>query len=240
MKTGCMVMGLHKGSSEERAFTDSVVEWLRSRGRKNVFQSYFRGEDPYSVLASKFNDEGIDTFAVIPLCISEGKQTIWSMPAAIRLPDNSGSWTMVGDHDVAIRFATAMGRSPTIADGISRELGDPEEDSGVLLLAYGSELSQCVKTSEYYRDDLISRGWKAECGYTRLGAPSPAEAAKELVSGGCSSVIVLPLFTTFKGRSAEEAKRSLEDFDADIKYMSPVSELPEFMDLIDSKIPEGW
>jgi len=239
MKTGCMVMGLHKGSREERELADDVVAYLSSKGRKNVFPAFLYGEDPYEVMASKFNDEGIDTFSIIPLCISEGKQSIWDMPAAIHLPDNSGSWTMVGEHDVATRFATAMGRNPLMAEAITKDLGEPAEDTGVLVLAYGSNLSQCGKTADYYTEYIRSKGWKAAFGFTGIGSPDVSEAAK-LVSEGCSKITVVPLFTTFSGKSAESAKGALKDMGAEITYAEPVSHLPEFMEIIDSKIPEGW
>lgn len=240
MKTGCMVMGLHKGSREERRLADDTVAYLSFMGRKNVFPAFLYGEDPFEVMASKFNDEGIDTFSILPLCISEGKQSIWDMPAALHLPDNSGSWTMVGEHDVATRFATALGRDQVMAGAIARRLGEPEEGTGILLLAYGSNLSQCGKTAGYYSDYLQSEGWRTSFGFTRIGSPDVSEAANELVRNGSSKIVVVPLFTTFSGRSAEHAKKILGGIDAEVSYTEPVSRLPEFMEIIDSKIPEGW
>ena len=239
MKTGCMVMGLHKGSQEERGLADDVVAYLSSRGRKNVFSAFLYGEDPYKVMASKFSDEGIDTFAIVPLCISEGKQSIWEMPAALHLPDNSGSWTMVGEHDVATRFATAMGKDPLMAEAIAEGLGEPKGDTGILVLAYGSNLSQCGKTADYYAGYIRSKGWKAAFGFTGIGSPGVSEAAR-LVSEGCSKITVVPLFTAFSGKSAESAKDALENIDAEVSYTEPVSHLPVFREIIDSKIPEGW
>ena len=232
-------MGLHKGSEEERRLANNIVAYLSSRGRKNVFSAFLYGEDPYEVMASKFNDEGIDTFSIIPLCISEGKQSIWDMPAAIHLPDNSGSWTMVGEHDVATRFATALGRDPVMAEAITEGLGEPVDDTGVLVLAYGSNLSQCGKTADYYTEYIRLKGWKAAFGFTEIGSPNVSEAAK-MVSEGCSKIIVVPLFTTFSGKSAESAKGVLEEMDVEVSYAEPVSHLPEFNEIIDSKIPEGW
>ena len=239
MRTGCMVMGLHKGSQEERGLADNVIAYLSSKGRKNVFSAFLYGEDPFEVMASKFNDEGIDTFFIVPLCISEGRQSVWDMPAAIHLPDNSGSWTMVGNHDVATRFATAMGRDPVMAEAITERLGEPKEDTGVLILAYGSNLSQCGKTADYYTEHIRSRGWKAAFGFTGIGSPNVSEAAN-MVSEGCSKIVVVPLFTTFSGKSAESARDILDGISAEIIYIEPVSYFPEFMEIIDSKIPEGW
>ena len=240
MRNGCMVMGLHIGSQEERRLADNVIAYLSSKGRKNVFSAFLYGEDPFEVMASKFNDEGIDTFSIIPLCISEGQQSIWDMPAAIHLPDNSGSWTMVGEHDVATRFATALGRDPSMAEAIAESLGEPKGDTGILLLAYGSNLSQCGKTADYYTEYIRSKGWKASFAFTKLGTPKVSDAADELVSDGCSKITVVPLFTTFSGKSAESAKDALRDIGADVSYTEPVSRLQAFMEIIDSKIPEGW
>ena len=240
MKTGCMVMGLHKSSQEERGLADDVVAYLSSRGRKNVFSVFLNGEDPYEVMASKFSNEGIDTFAIVPLCISEGKQSIWDMPAALHLPDNSGSWTMVGEHDVATRFATALGRDPNMADAITGRLGEPEEGTGILILAYGSNLSQCGKSASYYAEHIQSKGWKTAIGFTGIGSPDVSEASDELTGNGCSRIVVVPLFMTFSGKSAEHAKKILDGIDAEVSYTEPVSRLPEFLEIIDSKIPEGW
>lgn len=239
MKTGCMVMGLHKDSQEERGLADEVVAYLSSKGRKNVFSAFLYGEDPFEVMASKFNNEGIDTFTIIPLCISEGMQSIWKMPVALHLMDNSGSWTMVGEHDVAIRFATAMGRDPIIAEAITRNLGEPAEDTGILVLAYGSNLSQCGKTAEYYTEHVRSKGWKAAFGFTAIGSPNVSEAARS-ITDVCSRIIVVPLFTTFTGKSAESAKDVLREIDAEVTYIEPVSHILGFMEIIDSKIQEGW
>ena len=240
MKTGCMIMGLHKGSPEERDLADRAVAYLTSKGRKNVFSAFLYGDDPYEVMASKFNDEDIDTFSIIPLCISEGRQSIWDMPAAIHLPDNSGSWTMVGEHDVATRFATALGKDPVTAEAIANSLGEPEEGTGILFLAYGSTLSQCGKTAGYYTDHIIKKGWKASFGFTKMGSPNVSESAEGLISEGCSRIRVVPLFIAFSGKSAESAKIALGGIGADVIYTEPVSHLPEFMEIIDSKIPEGW
>ena len=233
-------MGLHKGSQEERRLADETVAYLSSRGRKNVFSAFLYGEDPYEVMASKFNDEGIDTFSIVPLCISEGKQTVWDMPAAIHLPDNSGSWTMIGEHDVATRFATALGRDPVMAEAITTRLGEPAEGTGVLVLAYGSNLSQCGKTARYYADCIRSKGWETAFGFTGIGSSSVSEAADGLMERGCFKIIIVPLFTAFSGKSAEHAKRILSGVKAEVSYTEPVSHYPEFMEIIDSKIPEGW
>ena len=239
MKTGCMIYGLHSRSLEERHLAYEIADALTSRGRQNVFVS-FLDDDPYSVMVNKYEKEGIDTFVIIPLCISEGKQTVWDMPAAIHLPDNSGSWTMVGEHDVATRFATAMGRNQNIAEALAKRLGEPDDATGILILAYGSNLSQCSRTATYYSDHIRDKGWKTAYGFTRIGGPDVKQAAEELLSKGCSKIITIPLFITFSGSSAEKARTTLAESGAEVSFIEPVSHLPEFLDVIDSKIPEGW
>ena len=51
---------------------------------------------------------------------------------------------------------------------------------------------------------------------------------------------MVPLFTTFSGKSAESAKDALKGIGADVSYTEPISRLQVFMEIIDSKIPEGW
>ena len=117
-----------------------------------------------------FVSEGVDTFCILPITVAEGNQTVWNMPKRIGLPDNAGSWRMVGEHDVATRFSTALGRDPRMTEAILDMLGAPSEGDGILLLAHGSELSMSAKTAEYYAEALRLNGWKAECGFARFGS----------------------------------------------------------------------
>ncbi len=237
MKTGTIVLAQHASIPAECEFAEKCADFLRSRGRRNVRVAYHRGSPSSDeVVTGMFEDEGVDTFCILPLAIAEGNQTVWNMPHAMGLPDNAGSWRMVGEHDVATRFSTAMGREPSIAEGIARMLGPVPESAGVVLVAYGSELSQSARTAEYYATELIERGWKAVCGYARHG-PTAAEAVEGLRSQGCKSLKVVPLSITVEGKSMKEA---IESIGGEAGVLPPVSSLPEFLELLDKKVPEDW
>lgn len=237
MKTGTIVLAQHSSIQAECDFAEACAEFLRSRGRRNVRVAYHSGHpSSESVITGMFETEGIDTFCILPLAVAEGNQTIWNMPHAMGLPDNAGSWRMVGEHDVATRFSTAMGREPSIAEGIARMLGPVSDDTGIIIVAYGSELSQSAKTAEYYAQELRNRGWKTACGYARHG-PSVGEAADELRGAGCTVLKAVPLSITVAGRSM---KAALDSIAGCAEVLPPVSSLPEFMELLDSKVPEDW
>ena len=111
MKTGIIVLGKNSASTGEQKVVAECCRYLAEHGHRNVYPAFHIGE-PRSdrVLKRMFLEEGIDTFCVLPMALAEGNLTIWNMPKRIGLPDNSGSWTMIGKHDVAIRFATVRHR----------------------------------------------------------------------------------------------------------------------------------
>ena len=234
MKTGVIVLGMHSRIPAEVSFAEQCAEYLRSRGRKNVRVAY-HDRDSCEVLESMFVSDGIDTFCILPITVAEGNQTVWNMPRRIGLPDNAGSWRMVGEHDIATRFSTALGRDPRMAEAILEMLGSPSDDSGILLLAHGSELSLSAKTAEYYAEALRLNGWKAECGFARFGRPS-AEAAQSLRGQGCPKVRILPLSITVDGGYMQNAIESV----GEAELLEPVSRLPVFLEILDSKVPEDW
>lgn len=234
MKTGVMVLGMHSGIPAEVSFAERCAEYLRSRGRKNV-RVAFHDRDSCEVLEGMFVSEGVDTFCILPITVAEGNQTVWNMPKRIGLPDNAGSWRMVGEHDVATRFSTALGRDPRMAEAILDMLGAPSEGDGILLLAHGSELSMSAKTAEYYAEALRLNGWKAECGFARFGTTA-AEAAQALREQGCVTVRILPLSITASGEHMRNAIASA----GPAEVLEPISCLPAFMEILDSKVPEDW
>ena len=234
MKTGVIVLGMHSCIPAEVSFAEQCAEYLRSRGRKNVRVAY-HDRDSCEVLESMFVSDGIDTFCILPITVAEGNQTVWNMPRRIGLPDNAGSWRMVGEHDIATRFSTALGRDPRMAEAILEMLGSPSDDSGILLLAHGSELSMSAKTAEYYAEALRLNGWKAECGFARFGRSS-AEAAQSLRGQGCVRIRILPLSITVDGGYMQKAIESA----GAAELLEPVSRLPVFLEILASKVPEDW
>ena len=142
---------------------------------------------------------------------------------------------MVGEHDVATRFATALGRDSRMAEAILEYLGVPSDDAGILLLAHGSELSMSGKTAEYYAEVIREAGWKAECGFARFGRTT-SEAVASLREKGCKTIRILPLSITVEGRYTRDAIASA----GPAELLEPISGLPAFLEIIDSKVPEDW
>ncbi len=79
------------------------------------------------------HDEGVDTFCIIPLTVSEGRHTVWLMPGSVSLPDNFGLWTYVHGKDVATRFATALGSDARIAGSLVDREEAPDPGAAILL-----------------------------------------------------------------------------------------------------------
>ncbi len=241
MKTGIIVLGHDSNSRQCRKIIDDICVDLRKDGFKNVFPAFHFGEPRSdSVIRSMFTDHGIDTFCILPIAFSEGNMTIWKMPQQLGLPDNSGSWMMICEHDVATRFATAMGASDTMAEAIIERIGAPDSDTGIIVLTHGSELSLSEKTAEFYSACLTESGWKTCCAYSKTGPRDIVEAADELKDMGCRKFKVLPLSVTTDGRYFLDSIRKMESTGADFEVLGPVSSYPEFYDILRSKVPEDW
>ncbi len=239
MKTGTIVLAQHSDSTGERRVAERCARYLEEHGRKNVRIAYHSGEPGSERVMLEMNAEGVDTFAIVPLSISEGRKTVWLMPKALRLPDNCGSWTMIDGKDVATRFATALGRDPSMASALAEREGRPDKDTAILLLARGSTHSDCARTSEFYADALREAGWRTECGYCHHGR-TVEEAVEALVGEGYGRIRVVPLFVAFDGRSADDARKILSSISVDVEYSEPVSEIPVYIEIMNNKVPEGW
>lgn len=239
MKTGIVVLGQHSHSINESRVAKRCVDYLESKGHRNVRMAYHHGTpDSLDVISSMFLEEGIDTFAILPLNISEGNMTIWNMPKKIGLPDNSGSWTLIGGRDIATRFATALNFDKRMADAIVRQLGEPDDSTGILFLIRGSRLSQAERTAEHYSDCVRAFGWKA--AYATAQAGSISAALEGLRGEGATSVRVIPLYVGFDGPSSKHALRNLEGSGIETIVEPAVSEMQEYYEILESKVPEGW
>lgn len=239
MKTGIIILGQYSDSPGENKLLTRCARYLSSKGRKRVCIAFHSGTPGSEDVMLQMNADGVDTYAIVPLAISEGKKTVWLMPKALRLPDNCGSWTIIDGKDVATRFATALGQDPGMASALAEREGRPEEGTAILLLARGSTHSTCSKTSEYYADALREKGWTVECGYCHHGR-SVEDAARAILDAGFSRIRVVPLFIAFDGKSADRARETLSSVPAEVDYSEPISEIPLYLSIIDSKIPEGW
>lgn len=239
MKTGIVVLGQHSHSINESKVANRCADYLEDKGHKNIRIAYHYGTpDSFDVISSMFLEEGIDTFAILPLNISEGNMTIWNMPKKIGLPDNSGSWTLIGGRDIATRFATALNRDQTMAGAIVKQLGQPDGRTGVLFLIRGSRLSQAEKTAKYYSDEARASGWKSVHATAQPGS-MPA-ALEDLRSEGVTSVRVVPLYVGFDGPSSDYARGELERSGMEAIIEPVVSEMQEFYEILESKVPKGW
>ncbi len=240
MKTGTIVLGICSSSEGERKVIDRCVDYLVDKNRRNVRPAFYHGAPgAYDVMKDMFLNEGVDTFCILPICIAEGDLTVWRMPKALTLPDNSGSWTKIGNDDIATRFATALGFECDVAESISELIGEPANDKGALIIAYGSKLSQSEKTAAAYVSYLRNRGWIAEYGFTRFGR-SAKEAAESLIEKGCKDIYVVPLMISVDGKSFTSTVSDLQSLDCEVDIMEPVAEMDAFYRILDGKVPEGW
>lgn len=236
MKTGIIVLAQ---STKNQAVAEYVADELSKRGRRNVRTGYHFGT-PRSddVLVDMFESDGVDTFCILPLCIAEGRMTIWKMPEQLGLPNNSGSWRMIGDHDVATRFACAVGFDEKLADAIVYELGEPAEGTGVLVLARGSAMSIASKVADRYVSHIREHGWRAAYSFTDAGEPTIDGALIEL--SGCRRIVLVPLMIGTDREGYATAVGKVRGTGAEVVETRPVSSYPEFIDNLDSRIPEDW
>jgi len=237
MDAGTIVFGADRRVPGIVRAAESAKAFLEARGRRNVRIAYFKGsdEEPFSVMSGMYS-RGVDTFCILPLAIAEGRMTVKLMPQSLHLPDNSGSWTMIGSHDVATRFSTALGRDSRMASAIAARLGEPMEDTGVLVLSRGSDLTQSRKTAEWYAGKLHDAGWKTAAAFLHHGITA-SEASQKLSSAGCRRIVVLPLMVASDTASAVEAVNSIR---TEKEVLEPVALWDAFLEILDSKVPEKW
>ncbi len=239
MKTGVIVLGLDSDSEGCRSFTERCADFLREKGRKNVFAAFYRGTPYAGDVMREMHDAGIDTFSILPLMVSEGKHTVWLMPKSVFLPDNFGSWTMLDGKDVATRFSTALGSDPRMAKELVQREGRPEPGTAILLVNRGSPHSSAGRDASYYTEAFRQAGWDAECA-SAVNGNDVSKTARELVDRGNNSIRVVPLFISFEGKYPGIIKDQLDSTGCDISYSAPVSETPAYLEILDSKVPEGW
>ena len=136
MKTGVIILG-NRSSKECLEVAERARDYLESNGRKNIRIAFHEGDPSSDAVMDEMNREGIDTFAILPLAISEGETTVWSMPKKLGLPDNCGSWRMMNGKDVATRFATALGSNHALAEELVKREGEVRKDTALLLISFG-------------------------------------------------------------------------------------------------------
>ena len=239
MKPGIIVLAQHASSEGERAVAERCTDLLVRNGRRNVRIAFHYGTPSSDYVMTEMNKDGVDTFVILPLSVSEGKMTVWEMPKKLGLPDNCGSWRMMGGKDVATRFATALGKNYALADELSLREGDAEQDTALLFLAYGSETHDCEDTARFYSDRLEEKGWKTELAFCKHGR-TVDEAISSIKNSEISKIRVIPLFIAFDGRNAEIAKDQIENSGLEVVFSKPISDLVSFYKILDSKVPEGW
>lgn len=239
MKSGIIVLAQHAGSEGERSVAERCANYLRSNGRKNVHIGYHYGTPSSDTVMESMNRDGVDTFVVLPLSISEGKMTVWTMPKKLGLPDNCGSWRMMNGKDIATRFATALGKNYALAEELISREGAVRQDTALLILAYGSETRESEDTARFYAEELEGCGWRTEIAFCRHGR-SISEAIQSVKGSGISRIRVIPLFIAFDGMAASQAKEKLDSSGMIVSYSRPVSDLVSFYKILDSKVPDGW
>lgn len=236
MKTGILILAQ---SSKNQAVAEAVADELKKRGRRNVRIGYhFSSPRSDDVMVDMFESDGVDTFCILPLCMAEGRMTVWKMPNQLGLPDNSGSWRMIGEHDVATRFACAVGFDERLADAIVRELGEPSEGTGVLVLARGSSLSMASKVANRYASYIREHGWRTAYSFTDAGEPTVEGSLIGL--SDCRRIVSVPLMIGTDREGYAAAVEKIGGSGAEVVETRPVSSYPEFIDNLDSRIPEDW
>lgn len=239
MKTGVMVLAQHSSSEGERAVAERCADYLRANGRNDVHVAYHYGTPSSDDVMESMNRDGVDTFVILPLAISEGKMTVWTMPKKLGLPDNCGSWRMMNGKDVATRFATALGMNYALADELIGRESPVRTDTVLLVIAYGSETKECEDTAKFYSNKLEEQGWRTEIAFCRHGR-TVEEAIASARSSGIGRIRVIPLFISFDGKAAMQSKQTLNSSGLEISYGKPVSDLVSFYKILDSKVPDGW
>ncbi|MBE6523221.1 MAG: hypothetical protein E7Z62_08910 [Thermoplasmata archaeon] len=239
MRSGIIVLAQHASSEGERSVAERCADYLRSNGRKNVHIGYHYGSPSSDTVMESMNRDGVDTFVILPLSISEGKMTVWTMPKKLGLPDNCGSWRMMNGKDIATRFATALGKNYALAEELIAREGTVRQDTALLILAYGSETRESEDTARFYAEKLEGCGWRTEIAFCRHGR-SISEAIQSVKGSGISRIRVIPLFIAFDGLAASQSKEELDSSGLIVSYSRPVSDLVSFYKILDSKVPDGW
>ncbi len=239
MKTGIIVLGQHADSAGENAVAERCAEYLMGNRRKNVNIAFHHGEPSSDEVMERMNMDGIDTFVILPLSISEGRMTVWEMPKKLGLPDNCGSWRIMNGKDVATRFATALGKNDAVADELIEREGTPDDNTSILLISYGSKNRECSDTARFYASRLELAGWRTTTAYCHHGR-TVQDAITDFKKQGTKHIRVIPLFIAFDGPSAEQARRELDSSVLKVEYSEPISNLESFYKVLDSKVPEGW
>ena len=239
MKTGIIVLGLDSDSKGCRSFTERCADFLREKGRKNVFAAFYRGTPYAGDVMREMHGTGIDTFCILPLMISEGKHTVWLMPKSVFLPDNFGSWTMLDGKDVATRFSTALGSDPRMAEELVRREGKSEPGTAILLVNRGSPHSSAERDASYYAEAFREAGWDSDYA-SAVREDEISKATRELIDKGNTSIRVVPLFINFEGKYSDIVREKLKATGIDVRYSAPISEITKYLEILDSKVPEGW
>ncbi|MGN0098174.1 MAG: sirohydrochlorin chelatase [Candidatus Methanomethylophilaceae archaeon] len=229
-----------------------LIEGLVSRGHHNVYAAFLDGHPgPEEVMAS-LAESGVDSVMVFPLTVAEGRLTVRLMPERLGMPDNSCSYTYVGDRNVTMRFMTAFGEDPRVLDIVCDRAIDAgaDPDSGILVLARGSRNSSNRRMAERVVSSFRSRGFSrvSSCSM-KHGDVGIGEAICELVSEGASSVVIAPM-VFLKDTVADCLSSELgfsdnglvgfQDLNVPVIVSEPIGFDTVLVDSIDERIPDGW
>ncbi|MCQ2079250.1 MAG: hypothetical protein MJZ38_04255 [archaeon] len=234
MKTGTLILAMHD-TPGERAVAERVRDHLLANGRREVFVGFHHGSPDCLDVFLDMNREGVDTYCILPLTVFEGRQTVWKMPEHLTLPDNSGSWTMIGEHDVATRFSTAVGADVGLGEAIARHPGPVEPDTGVILVCRGSELSFAERTIGLYAEFLRDLGWPVAMAFAVHGHPDISDALASME--GYPRLRIVPFFIDPDSRSL---RTILSEVHREHVLEPCISEHEEFLRVFDRKVPDGW
>lgn len=206
---------------------------------------------PEEVLRS-LAESGSDTVMIFPLTIAEGPLTVEIMPGRIGMPDNSCSYTYVGSINVTIRFMTALGQDPNVLDAVFGNAVDSgaKPGDGVVILLRDQKTSSGTRMAERIAETFRSHGFPDVeiCSIDHGGSPI-GPAVERLVSKGCPSVVVAPMFLTdapyadlLKNELGITGGGSAKVGDSDIRVIvsEPIGHGRAIIDSVCERIPDDW
>jgi hypothetical protein len=240
MKGGTILLIRDSNDPSELSLAEKARSYLEDKGVLNIRIASHKGFPPIAEVMDSMFEEGTDSFAIIPMLISEGRLSTWIMPKEAGIPDNCGSWRMMGGQDVAMRFSTTPGVDRDLMDSVADSLGEPEKGTGILLIHYGSGLSMAAKNIGMYADRISKRGWPVSYAALSKGSEELERAVRELSEKGVSKVRVLPAFIHFdEDRYRWALDRVGRSFGA-VEVLEPVSSREEFLRAIERRVPDEW
>ncbi len=259
MTKGTLIVGYGTRTGKLTTIIETQAKRLRARGRKNVYTAYFRVSSPTipDALAQMAAD-GVDDVLVLPYYVAEGTLTAELIPKKLGISGRTGAADVNGKK-VLIREAYALGNTwvttDILCDRIAEADGDMEK-SGILVIGHGSK-DPISGNCEVIRTNALRLqkiGYKhVVYAFNEFVEPDIDKGVEELVSQGCTDIVVVPAFISDGVHLCEEIAEKLKipNYSAggeaeflgkkvSIKYMRPLEDDPRILELLDCQIEEFY